>query len=53
MGMANKFTDTKGGREGGMNWGLGLTCTLLGIKFITHENLLDNIGNSTQRSVVT
>ena len=24
MDMANKFTDTKGGREGGMNWGIGI-----------------------------
>ena len=52
--VENKLTDTKGGREGGMNWEIGIDiCTLLCIKWITNENLLYSTGNSTQCSVVT
>ena len=43
------------GRDrGGMDWEIGIGVpALLCMKWITKENLLDNIGNSTQYSVVT
>ena len=45
---------TKWGREGGMNWEIGIDIyAVLYIKQITNENLLYSIGNSTQCSVVT
>ena len=45
----------QGGKEkGGMNWEIAAdSYTLLYIKLITYENLLDSIGNSTQCSVVS
>ena len=37
-----------------MNWEIGInTYTLLFIKYVSNENLLYSIGNSTQGSVVT
>ena len=49
--------DPKGeGGEGGMNWETGIDiCALLilYVKSITNENLLCNLGNPTQCSVVT
>ena len=43
--------DTKRGKEGGMNWEIGIDIyTLLCIKQITNESLLYSTGNSTQCS---
>ena len=54
MDVDNKPMATKGGREGGMNWEIGIDIyTILYTKQITNENLLYSTGNSTQRSVVT
>ena len=52
--VENKYMDTRGEGEGGMNWEIGIDIyTLLCIKQITNENLLYSTGNSTQYSVVT
>ena len=41
--VENKNMDTKGGRGSWMNWEIGTdTYTLLCIKYITNENLLDS-----------
>ena len=55
-GIENKCLDTKGIRAGGRNWEVEIdTCTLfiLCIKWITNENLLYSIGNSTSCPVGT
>ena len=41
--MANKFTDTKGGREGGMNWGIGIDMHTARYK-INNKALLHSTG---------
>ena len=46
--------NTKGGKGSGMNWEIGIDAyTLLWIRQVTNENLLDSTGNSTQCSVLT
>ena len=45
---------TSRGREGGINWEIGIDIyTLLCIKQITNKDLLYSIGNPTQNSVMT
>ena len=53
--IEKKVYGHQGGKEkGGMNWEIAAdSYTLLYIKLITYENLLDSIGNSTQCSVVS
>ena len=46
--------DIKGGRQGEMNWEIGMDIySLLCVLKITDENLLESTRNSTQCSVVT
>ena len=50
----NKRMDIQGGRGGEMNWEIGIDAyTLLWIRQVTNENLMDSTGNSTQCSVLT
>ena len=50
----HKLMGTKRERENGMNWEIGIDIyTILCIKWITNENLLYSIENSTQCSVMT
>ena len=52
--LEKKHVDTKGKREGGMNWEIDTDIyTRLCVKWITSENFLCSTGNSTQSSVVT
>ena len=54
--VENKFMDTKGERDGEMNWEIEIdlyTLLILRIKSIPSENVLYSPGNSTQCSVVT
>ena len=45
---------TRGEREGGINWEIGIDIyTLLYIREITNKDLLYSTGNSTQYSVMT
>ena len=53
-GVEKKCKDTKEGREGGMNWEIGVDIyTLLCIEWITNGSLLYSSGDSTQCSLVT
>ena len=48
--------DTKGGKEGGMSWEIGIdvyALLILYTQWVTSENLLESTGSSTQCSVVT
>ena len=53
---SNQCMDTKGERQSGWNWEIGIdlyTLLILCIKQITNENLLYSTENSTQGAAVT
>ena len=47
-GIENKYTDSQGGRRGGMNWEVTAQ-TPLCVEQVTDENILSRAGNTPQR----